>query len=378
MPADSSPEPRFDTPGSRREETSEALADPRTLEFLATLAHDLKSPLAPLANAVELLRLRPSDAALQEEIRGIMERQVQQLSRLVDGLLDATRLSRGSLELIRKSASLAEIVERAVETSRPQLALRHQRLTVTGSGRASAAAVDAGRVSQAIAHLIAAVSRNSDDGDEIVLSVEMQQNAAILGIRNQQGGASGNPSATELERGAVQTESRGIGWMLAKRVVELHGGRIEVRSEGRQNVFRVFLPWSTEVPVADTTASAAAGIVRRRVLVIDDTHAAAFLLGQLLETLGQDVEICHDALAGLEAARRQRPDIIFSDITMPRMDGYQFARRLREEKSLENVTLVALTGRADEVDRLQAAESGFDHYLVKPVHIAALEELLRS
>ncbi len=345
------------------------------VEFLATLAHELKSPIAPLSNALELLRLRPNDAALQENVRGIMERQVQHLAGLVDGLLDVTRFLRGSIALDKTRADLIEVLQNAIEVSRPQLALRGQRVELSGADQSISLEVDKARLSQAIAQLIAAVGQDAEDGGEIGLSVEIRDASAILLVRNRRAEVPRELWDAPSEPGSDRVERRGVGMMLAKSIVELHDGRMEVRQDGSQETFVVVLPLETKELVATAPENSGA-LVKRRVLVIDDTRAAAYLLGQLLEALGQDVEICHDAPAGLEAARREKPDIIISDITMPRMDGYEFARRVREDDSLRNVGLIALTGHGNDAGHSSTEGSGFDHYLVKPVDIATLRELL--
>jgi PAS domain S-box-containing protein len=367
-------------------------ADRRKDEFLATLAHELRNPLAPIGNALHILRLSGELTPAGERVREIMERQLNQMVRLVDDLLEVSRITRGKIELRRESVDLAAVVRTAIETCQPQLEAAGHRLAVDLPSEPLLLPADPLRLSQVVGNLLSNAAKYTEAGGRIDVSVRRDGNRAVLVVRD-----SGIGIPREMLRrvfdmfAQIDKSSRrsqgglGIGLALAKSLVQMHGGRIEARSEGtgRGSEFIVTLPISADAPVAAEGAkpsTPAAPTIRplppRKILVVDDVATAVFTLGKLLEKMGQSVRTASDVKTALEIARAERPDVIISDIAMPEVDGYEFARRLRNEPSLRGAVLVALTGYGQETDRRQTRDAGFDFHLVKPVSLDALRDVL--
>jgi CheY-like chemotaxis protein/two-component sensor histidine kinase len=327
-----------------------------------------------------------------ERVYEIMERQVGHLVRLVDDLLDASRITHGKIELQKRMAELAVIVESAVEASRPFIdAARHQ-LAISLPQDPVSLEADPVRLSQVITNLLTNAAKYMDNGGQIWLTVRREGCEAVVSVRDTGIGIPPDmlPRVFDMFAQVDKTSGRaqgglGIGLSLARRLVEMHGGRIEAFSEGpgQGSEFIVRLPVR---PLAAHSVAAQWGatptdrtsLPARRILVVDDTRAAVYTLGKLLEKMGQHVRAVESAEAALEAARQERPDVVISDIAMPNMSGYELARRIREEPELEDVILIALTGFGQESDRQQAKEAGFDFHLIKPVGIEALRDLLAS
>ena len=351
-------------------------------EFLATLSHELRNPLAPLRNSLQLLRLsRDRDSAVAP-IHEMMDRQVNLLVRLVDDLLDMSRITRGTFELRRELVDLAAVVRNAVETSTPLLESAAHRLEVSLPASPVQVDGDGVRLTQILGNLLNNAARYTPRGGEIRIALRREGEAALIEVRDNGAGI-----AAELlprlfgmfMRGAGST-GMGVGLALARSLAEMHGGTIEARSDGpgRGAQFIVRLPLASRTAPGVALADSAAPIAPRRILVVDDNQDAAQTLGMLLTHLGAEVEIAHDGPAALTAFARRRPDMVLLDIGMPGMDGYEVARRLRHDGGAKGVPIVALTGRGQEADRHRVRDAGFDRHLVKPADLATLHGLLGS
>ncbi len=367
--------------------------DKRKDEFLATLAHELRNPLAPISNGLQIMRLAGVTGSI-EEARAMMERQLTQLIRLVDDLLDVSRVTSGKLALRRERVELRAILDAAVETSRPiieqeghelEVVLPHEPISVDG---------DATRLAQVVSNLLHNSAKYTPQGGHIRLSVRREQDMAVVVVADNGIGIPphmvGNVFAmfAQVDRTLEKTTGGlGIGLSLVKGLVEMHGGTIEARSEGegRGSEFIARLPVVSSVagdsspPVAVGAADPPAGAVRRRrILVADDNVDSAQSLGRLLGLIGNDVEIAHDGLQAVEAAEAFRPDVLLLDIGMPRLNGYEVCRRIRGQPWGRHVILVAMTGWGQEEDKRRSHEAGFNVHLVKPVDFRAIKQLLSS
>jgi two-component system CheB/CheR fusion protein len=381
-----------------RKETEEALrlrteelqeADRRKDEFLAMLAHELRNPLAPLHNTLELLALQGDDPAAVAEAREVMERQVRQMVRLVDDLMDVSRITRGKITLRKAPVDLAAVVATAVDTSRPLIEARGHILRVSLPERPIRIEADADRLAQVLANLLNNAAKYTEVDGRIDLTAEQGADGEILlRVRDNGTGISPEmlPRVFDLFAQADSTLDRaqgglGIGLTLARRLVEMHGGTVEAASDGagRGSDFVVRLPALAEpmaeaAPIVPIGQAGAGG--SRRVLVVDDNVDSAESLALLLRLYGHDVRLAHDGLTALEEVRASAPDVVLLDIGLPKMDGYAVARHLREEPAFAHVKLIAMTGYGQDEDRRRAKEAGFDHHLVKPVDFDALRDLL--
>ncbi|MGE0127313.1 MAG: PAS domain-containing protein [Blastocatellales bacterium] len=367
-------------------------ADRRKDEFLATLAHELRNPLAPIRNAIEILAKRGDDPAVVTRASEVMERQVQQMVRLLEDLLEVSRIGRGKISLQKAPVDLTEVVAAAVETSRPLVEAHRHKLTVSLSERPVCIEADAARLAQALTNLLNNAAKYTEDGGRIDLTAERVNGEAVLRVRDNGIGIAPEmlpqvfdmfaqvESATDRSHGGL-----GIGLTLVRRLIELHGGKIEAHSAGlgKGSEFLVRLPALAESqaapvrkPAKDISAQAANG--SRRILIVDDNIDSAESLAMLLQLDGHEVHIAHDGLAALEEAHAFQPDVMLLDINLPEMDGYEVARRLRREAAMKGMTLVAMTGYGQEEDRQRTLEAGFQLHLVKPVDLDMLHELLPS
>ena len=369
-----------------RRETEEALreADRRKDEFLAIMAHELRNPLAPLVSSLDVLQVSPDPETMQN-VLGILRRQVGTLVRLVDDLMDASRVARGLIELKFESVPLAEIVDGAVEIARPLMEARRQRLLLDIPDRGVRVSGDPTRLTQVVANLLNNAAKYTQHEGRIEVSVRAEGEHAVLGVTDNGSGIAPEMLAhifemfAQVDRSPERTQGGlGIGLSLVKRLVELHGGTIEAHSEGvnRGSEFVVRLPLAAAAGDIAATGRPALVPTRRRVLIADDNADAAQTLALLLTTLGQDVTIVHDGAAALERAAWLRPDVIVLDIGMPGMNGYEVARRLRAEPWGRRPLVVAMTGWGQEDDRRRSKDAGFDQHMVKPVTLDALCRLL--
>lgn len=362
-------------------------ADRRKDEFLAVLAHELRNPLAPICSGLEVMRLAGDDRALVEEVRGTMERQTRQMVRLIDDLLDVSRITRGAVELKRCRVELATIVQSAVETARPMIEDFHHRLTISLPKEPVVLHADPTRIAQVLSNLLNNAAKYMKRGGSIELAAQRQGQMVSVSIKD---GGIGIPAAmldrifdmfTQVDRSLEQSQSGlGIGLTLVKRLVEMHGGSVEAHSagEGQGSEFIVRLP-----VVVGSLRDGDGGnghqfstTGKRRVLVVDDNEQAGKVLGMLLKALGNEVRTAYDGLAAFEMAAEFRPDVILMDIGMPKLNGFETARRIREQPWGTKVVLAALTGWGRDEDRRRSKEAGFDYHFVKPVEPATLQKLL--
>lgn len=373
----------------RRRVAQLAEMDRRKDEFLATLAHELRNPLAPIANTLHILRISGQAGPTAQHLHEMMERQVKHMVRLVDDLLEVSRITRGKIELRKERVTLAAIVNSAVETSRHFIDAAHHELTLTVPPEPIILEADPVRLSQVIANLLNNAAKYTEEGGRIWVTAQQQGGEAVLRVRDN---GLGIPAAmlghifdmfAQVDRTLKRSQGGlGIGLALARTLVQMHGGRIEVHSEGTGlgAEFTVHLPLAPvePAPAAVVPGESAQPALRtqRRVLIVDDNRDAAESLGMLLNFLGADVAVVYDGPSALDTARAYRPAIVLMDIGMPGMDGHEVARRLRADPAQRDVTLIALSGWGQEEDRRRSQAAGFDHHLVKPVDTEALQALL--
>jgi signal transduction histidine kinase len=385
---------------AEQKRTEEALkeADRHKDEFLAMLAHELRNPLAPVRNGLHILKSLEPAGSLAARTRDMIERQTDHLTRLVDDLVDVSRLTRGQIELRPEAALLEEVVTRAVETARPLIDERQHVLTVTLPPQPVWLEADAVRLAQVFANLLVNAAKYTDPGGRITVAAELETHAgngtpAELVVRVQDTGkgipAELLPRIFDLfqqgERSLDRSEGGlGIGLTLVRQLVAMHGGHMQVFSDGpgRGSTFVVFLPLPKDEsgrmkdepkPIPPSSLIPHPSI---RVLVVDDNLDGANMLALLLKLWGHDHRLAHDGPGAVKTADVFRPEVVLLDIGLPGMDGYEVARRLRDEAGLKDVFLVAVTGYGQEDDLRRSRESGFDHHLVKPVDPEALEQLL--
>ncbi|MFN3653269.1 MAG: ATP-binding protein [Armatimonadota bacterium] len=363
-------------------------ADRRKNEFLAMLGHELRNPLAPVLSALEVMRsLGTSDPALSRA-REVIERQVHSLTRLVDDLLDVSRITRGKIELRKASVELVQVIRHAVETSQPLIQSRDHHLTLELPDEPLWLSADAARLEQILANLLNNAAKYTPDGGEICVIAKRVGGLAEVRIRDNGIGIPREllPSIFEIfvqqERSLDRAQGGlGLGLALVKNLVQMHGGDVEARSEGRGrgSEFIVRLPMLPAVPELDAMPLETLHRPKSplRVLVVDDNRDAAVTMGDLLELWDHEVSLAFDGLTALERARELAPDVVLLDIGLPGMDGYEVARRLRSEGYSE-MLLIALTGYGQEEDRRRALEVGFDQHMTKPVDPDALKSALRS
>lgn len=375
----------------RRQAEALREADRRKNEFLAILAHELRNPLAPISNAVQILTLRGDDPEVVAQTREVMDRQIHQMTRLVDDLLEVSRIGRGKISLKKAPLDLAEVVATAVETSRPLIEARRHTLTVSLPERPVRIEADGARLAQVLSNLLNNAAKYTEDGGRIDLIVEQARGEAVIRVRDNGIGIDSErlPSIfdmfEQIEGAADRSQGGlGIGLTLARRLVEMHGGKIEVHSAGlgKGSEFVTRLPAVSEPAIKpdreaeEPAAPSANG--PRRVLVVDDNVDSAESMAVLLRLYGHDVRLAHDGQAALEEALSFRPDVMFLDLSLPKIDGYEVARRLRLEPAMSGMTLVAMTGYGQEEERRRTREAGFHIHLVKPVDFDMLRELLSS
>ena len=362
-------------------------ADRRKDEFLATLAHELRNPLAPMRNALHALRIAGPDAPAAGQMHAMMERQVNHMVRLVDDLLEVSRITRGKIELRMEQVDLAAVVRAAVETSRPLIDAGGHALHIGLPPEPVALRADPVRLAQVIGNLLNNAAKYTPRGGHIRLEVRPGGGEVELEVRDDGVGIPHDMlgkvfdlfTQVDHTRAAAQG-GLGIGLTLVRHIVELHGGRIEATSPGpdRGSSFRVRLPivdGQPPAPPADEPRDLATG-PSRRVLVVDDNVDAAESLGLLLRFLGAEVQVAHDGPSALAMLDSFEPELVLLDIGMPGMDGYQVAARVRALPSRRRTMLIALTGWGQSEDRERSRAAGFDEHFVKPVDISTLQSLL--
>ncbi|WP_425400159.1 PAS domain S-box protein [Aeoliella sp.] len=363
-------------------------ADRRKDEFLATLAHELRNPLAPIRSGIDLLRL-DTDPQTIEDTRLVMERQLSQLVALVDDLLDVSRITRGKFELRKRRVTLEEIVRSAVEATHPLVTESKHTLTVSLPEQAVHLDADPNRLAQIISNLLTNAARYTPPQGTIDLHCEVRQDQQVV-VRIVDNGV-GIPIERQgrvfdmFDQGDRSQDQGhgglGIGLTLVKSLTEMHGGTVSVSSEGKGmgSEFKVMLPIvveaSTDHKQPSTELSASFGL---RVLVVDDNRSGVYLLSALCQKLGNEVRTASDGHQAILAAEEFRPQVVLMDVNMPVMDGCAAARHIREQAWGEKMTLVAVTGNGQAEDRRRSQESGFDRHLVKPAGIDDLQELFSS
>jgi len=361
-------------------------ADRRKDEFLATLSHELRNPLAPIRNALELLRRTGHDAALNERALAIMERQVRQLVRLTDDLLDISRITRNRIELRRERIDLRAAIRSAVETIEPLSDVAGHTLAVDLPSHPLWVDGDMARLAQALANLLDNAVKYSDRGGRIAVRATVEKGEAVVSVSDTGIGIdpAALPSIFEMFVQIEPTASRartglGIGLALAKQLVELHDGRIEARSDGlgAGTTMVVRLPIVAGVEDAEARVNRPPAAAACRVLVAEDIPDAAEMLRLMIECMGHDVRVAADGAQAVEIAGEFHPQIALLDLGMPRMDGYEAARRIRASLG-RSVVLVALTGWGQEQDQRRAYAAGFDYHVTKPAEPDVIESLIAS
>jgi PAS domain S-box-containing protein len=375
---------------SRIKQVEEELreADQRKNEFLATLAHELRNPLAPIRNGLEILRISQSAEVVQRS-REMMDRQLQQMVHLIDDLLEVSRITRGKIQLNREPIDLETALQSALEVSKPSIDAAGHQLSIELPANSLIVHGDLTRLSQVFGNLLNNAAKYTNPGGRIALSASATDHRVRVTVRDD---GIGIDSAmlprifdmfTQVDHSSQHTQGGlGIGLCIAKRLVEMHGGVISARSEGanKGSEFTVELPL-LEITQEPSRAQLAANSDREmhealRVLVTDDNADAALSLSMILKINGHDVRTAYDAREALQIVESFQPDVALLDIGMPHMDGYELCRRLREQPFGRNIMIVALTGWGQTEDRQRSLDAGFDEHLVKPADIRTLEHLL--
>jgi PAS domain S-box-containing protein len=361
-----------------------AQADRRKDEFLALLAHELRNPLAPIRTALHILRLKQAEPAVVEDMRALMERQTAHLVRLVDDLLDVSRISRGKIDLRREPLELARVVSRAVESVRPLVDERRLRLDVHLPPAPLRLDGDQDRLVQVLTNLLGNAVRYTEPGGHITLTATAEENEAVVRVRDTGIGIRPEmlPRIFDMFQQADRVPGRaaeglGLGLTLVKNLVEMHGGRVLAQSEGpgHGSEFVVRLPLSGHEAPAAAPAAPAGGL---RILIVDDNVDGAESLALLLRSEGHRPDVAHDGVMALAQFDRVRPQVVFLDIELPGgTDGYELAQQMRQRPAAAEAVFIALTGYGREADRRRSAEAGFAAHLVKPVDLAVLQQVLR-
>ncbi|MBL9123647.1 MAG: response regulator, partial [Planctomycetaceae bacterium] len=366
-------------------------ANRRKTEFLATLAHELRNPLAPIRTGLELMKLAPDDRTTLEEARSMMERQALQMVRLIDDLLDVARITQGKLQLRKSPIDLADVLNTSIEASSPLIDESGHKLTVDAPKEPIALVADPSRLAQVISNLLNNAAKYTAQGGRIWLTVRREGETVVISVKDT---GMGIPPDMQhrvfemfaqidgpLERGYT---GLGIGLTLVKRIVEMHGGTIEVQSAGANqgSEFIVRLPLSGEEagsglgqrsPAEDT-----APLPPTRILVVDDNKDAAEMLRGVLTLLGHEVRVVHDGVAAVAAAEQYRPRVVLMDLGMPRMNGFEAAQQIRQQPWGQKMVLVALTGWGQLEDRQRSQAAGFDYHVTKAADPEVLQQLLAT
>jgi signal transduction histidine kinase/ActR/RegA family two-component response regulator len=374
-----------------------AEADVRRNEFLAMLGHELRNPLAPIRNAVKIMKQRGSDDPDLCWARDVVDHQVRQLSQLVDDLLEISRVTSGKVRLHKEPVDVATIVAFAVETSRPVLDAQHHRLSIALPPQPVMVAADSTRMAQVLSNLLNNASKYTNPGGQIRLAAAREGSEVAFRVRDNGIGIPPEMLSTifdlftQVDHSLDHSQGGlGLGLTLVRSVVEMHGGTVRAESDGlsRGSEFIVKLPVlreagaNIEPPRAVSAQAPAKPSVHaaRRVLVVDDNVTSAQSLAKVLKLEGHDVQMAHDGAVVIEAVRNFRPEVVLMDIGLPSIDGYELARRLRRDAELSTgiALVVAVTGYAGDEARRRSREAGFDHHLVKPVDPDGVLALLAS
>ncbi len=375
---------------SDRKKVEEALveANRRKDEFLATLSHELRNPLAPISSGLELLRMIQDDPVQLDRILSTMERQTHQLTTLVDDLMDLSRIAKAKLEVRKTHVLLRDVIEIAVDSVRSILVYHQHEFHLCLPESDIYLNADPQRLAQVLINLLSNAAKYTPSGGRVELKAQLEGERVVVTVSDN---GIGIPPGMQsqifemfsqvkhpLEKGF---SGLGIGLTLVKSLVSMHGGEVEVFSEGegQGSEFRVWLPVEASGGEADSASVLAEEAPLRaalRVLIVDDNQAAVEMLAMGLEMLGHEVRLAHDGLEGLEVARRFLPNVVLLDLGMPVLNGYETARRIREEPWGAGVKLIALSGWGHDSDRIRTAEAGFDDHLVKPTSLGEIQKLL--
>jgi CheY-like chemotaxis protein len=376
-----------ETAERRSAEQALRVADRRKDEFLATLAHELRNPLAPLMNGLEILRMAGANPTLAERSREVMERQLRQMVRLVDDLLDVSRITTGKLMVRRSPVQLQQVIRSAVELADPFIKSRGHTLEVTLPEAPVWLEADATRLSQVFSNLLNNAAKYTNSGGAIRLDAMVVGNS--VAVRVIDNGIGLSPAMlsrvfdmfTQVDYSLERSNAGlGVGLTLARRLVELHDGKLEAYSDGPDHgsTFTATLPLAASGPPQDSKQAEPEMVPDRRfrILLADDNVDFSSSLATLLRSLGHELLVAEDGLRALEAAPSFQPDFAFLDIGLPGLNGYALARALRANPATSATVIVAVTGWAQERDRQLAQDAGFDHHLVKPVEPAKIREVL--
>ena len=371
-------------------EQAEALAElhQRKDEFLAMLSHELRNPLSAIFNALHILRLQDTENAIQQKAKIVLERQVGQMAHLIDDLLEVSRVITGRIQLHQERLEMRGIVERAIESARPLIDRRKHELSVSLPAEPIWLQGDPTRLEQVVVNLLNNAAKYTDEGGHIRLTAQQEGGEVVLRVRDTGVGIAPEllPRIFDLFTQADRTLDRsqgglGIGLSLVQKLVELHGGTVEAHSAGlgQGSEFIVRLPALS--PARESIApieTAKQPAQTSRVLVVDDNVDAADMLVMMLQMFGHEVRAAYSGQTALETAVEYQPDFVLLDIGLPDMNGYEVARRLRQQPQTKDVRLIAMTGYGQDSDRQRSQEAGFDHHLVKPVEPQKLQDLLAT
>lgn len=373
----------FDVAEQKRAEQTLLDADRRKNEFLATLSHELRNPLAPIRYALELLRRKAPDAGRQP--LDIIDRQLRHLVRLVDDLLDATRIATGKIRLEKSKVKLDEVVQHAVEATLPETERAGQQFAVLLPPRPVWLEADPSRLAQVVTNLLANATRHTPPGGSITLRASVAGGGLRISVADTGVGLSGEDIGRVFEMftqvGRPPSGGLGIGLALVKEIVGLHGGEVEARSDGpgKGSEFVVKLPLAAAEGAPDSApglAQRSSTLGSRRILIVDDNDDAANLMQRLLSYRGHDVQIAGSGRAALAAVREFKPEVGLFDIGLPDMSGYELARRVRNDPATQEMCLIAVTGWGQREDRERSRESGFDAHVTKPAEPEHIERLI--
>lgn len=373
-------------------ETQSALkeSDRRKDEFLAMLAHELRNPLAPMQNSLDLLRRLKVEDPMVTTIEDILGRQLAQMTRLIDDLMDVSRINRGKLELRKVDADVRDILTNAIESARPAIDKANQTLVIDEPGETIVIQADPARLAQVLSNLLNNACRYTPAGGEIHLEVKKADREITFTVRDNGIGMEADDLTRVFEPFNQATNSLyrgkgglGIGLTLVRTIVEGHNGRVTAYSEGlgKGCEFVVKIPTRGVIFAESSSEGDERSFMEhptRRILVVDDNHDAAQSLATLLTHFGHEVHVAYNGREAIDRAKEALPEVIFMDVGMPEMNGYEAAQVLKSEPWGQNVLLVAITGWGQKEDRLKTAEAGFDRHLVKPVSFKDIETVLRE
>jgi len=366
-------------------------ADTRKDEFLATLAHELRNPLAPIRNGLQILKMSANNGETTEVVREMMTRQLSHLVHLIDDLLDVSRVSQGKISLRKQKLAIKDAVQDAIETSRPLIENAHHTLTVDMPDEALWVDADPTRMAQIIGNILNNAAKYTPEGGKIALSVAHEGDNVVIRVTDNGVGIPADMLSkvfdlfTQVGRNLERAQGGlGIGLALVKRLMDMHDGTILAESGGVNTgtTFTLTFPLVEagveSAKAAQPAAESAGNAQPLNVLVVDDNISSAKTTGWMLEMMGHHPNLAHDGLEALDAAKRLKPDVILLDIGLPGMNGYEVCNALRKDEAFKDTVIIAQTGWGQESDRRQAFASGFNHHLVKPVNFEEFSRLFAN